>query len=282
MNYRAKVNILWFIWTAAIIFLLFVLIREIRTPALRIILYLVIALAGYVLIRFIAALIAKKGIGKITALLFSQCDPDKFLSAAVAYLPAERPGKPPAYIRAALIYEGLYAQGRYEEALAELQKLTRFSNTRFGVYQKAAWQINLAEVSIALGQLDAAERALAACLDVLENREIAWKPQQVLYKGYHYEMCKLDIARGRYDGTEALLAERFDQAKNAYERVGAKYHLALLYRLTGEDEKGREAYQYVAEHGNRLHFAELAREQLGLKPQPSVARLWKQETVQVP
>jgi len=270
MKIKKTNNLLLSIWAVAIFFLIVALILKLWTPELRLILCLAIGPGGFLVVWFSTAIIFQKMVRKITPLLFEQCDPDQFLNSVYAETPPVTPGKSPNYLWVMLTYEGLYAAGRYKEALAELYKRTQFKSTRSGVAQQAAWYINFAEVSIALGRTDDARGALDDCRFILENRELAWKAQQVLSKTYQHWTCMLNIALGITDSAEAVLTERFEQAKNEYERVSTKYHFALLYRLTGEEEKAREALQYVAEHGNRLHYAALAREQLGLEPQPSV------------
>lgn len=281
MKIRTMNNLILLIWTAAIVFLLLLVITKPWSPELRTITCLVV-FGGVLLTWFLAALIFQKAVRKISALLFDQCDTDRFLSTIQDNAPRVAPGKSPGYLWVMLAYEGLYASGRYGEALAELYRLTRFKNTRTGASHQAAWMINVAEVCIALGQTDDAQRALTDCRSILENREMPQKAQQILNEAYRYETCKLNIALGASEGAEEALTAHFNQAKNEYTRVGVKFHFALLYRLTGEDETAREALEYVVSHGNRLHFAALAREQLGMEPLPSVARLWKQGAANIP
>ena len=238
---------------------------------------LTLALLSFFLLVLASVHITQKHIAKISPLLLDACDPEKFLGAVVASLPPRRP-KRADYTWTMHLYEGQYAAGRYGDALAGLQYTIRFNKGRTGAYEKAAYHLNLAEVSIALGRLQDAERELDECLRLLESVKTPGKFDEILRRGYQNELNKLSIAQGLYDGAEFFISY-FDQAKNEYGRVGAKYHLALIYQHNGETEKAREAFEYVAEHGNRLHLAALARQQLGLPPQPGVARFWQKEDV---
>jgi tetratricopeptide (TPR) repeat protein len=274
MKYQTKINIAMSVWLIA-------LIVGIAAPkgwgsgwdTAFCIAYPVLCL----LLLFAASTgITSAHVRRVNPILMERCDPEKYLGEVYNSMPSGGK-KRPDYLWTMMAYEGQYAAGRYGEALAELQQLTRFSKGRTGAAQKAAWFINLAEVSTALGRPEDAEKALADCLHILDHAEIAWKLERILRKGYRQELCKLGIAQGRFEGAEEVFGDKLAQAKNQYERVGAQYYLGLAYQHSGEAEKAREAFEYAVEHGNRLHLAALARERLGLPPQPAIARLWQRE-----
>lgn len=225
---------------------------------------------GYIILFITHRHIVKK----VSPLLLNDCDPEKFLGAVYASMPPGRP-KRPQYIWTMLLYEGHYAAGRYEEALDELVLLSGAKRGLTNSYQKAVFQLTLAEVNTALGEKNVARQALEQCNQIMEHEKIHTRLKEALCKAYLYELSNQRIAQGIYDGAESVFEAAFAEAKHEYGRISAKYRLALIYQHADEAEKAKAGFEYVVEHGNRLHFAALAREQLGLPPQPGVARLWQ-------
>lgn len=275
MKYQTKIQFVTSIWLLTLIASIVALIFW--KSDWRFALF-VFALLGFFLLVLVSVRITQKHVARITPLLFEECDPEKFLGAVFASMTPGRP-KRAEFIWTMLLYEGQYAAGRYEDARSELANLKRFGKGWIGAYQRAAYNINLAEVSIALGRPEAAEKALDECHRTMESTKIPMKMQQVLTRGYQAERCKLSIFRGCFDGAEQTFTEILAQAENEYARVGAKHHLALIYAHSGDTENGREALEYVAAHGNQLHFAALARERLGLPCQSAGTRLWHKEGI---
>lgn len=242
----------------------------------RFALFAFIALFFFALGYIILFITHRHIVKKVSPLLLNDCDPEKFLGAVYASMPPGRP-KRPQYIWTMLLYEGHYAAGRYADALDELIFLSGSKRGLTNSFQKAGYQLNLAEVSTALGKLEEAGQALERCKLIFEHDKIYAKLKDSLQKTYRFELYKQQVAQSNDNGAEAVFKERFAEAQHEYNRVGAKYHLALFFQHTGKAEKAKEAFEYVVAHGNRLHIAALAREQLGLPPQPGVARLWQRD-----
>ena len=62
------------------------------------------------------------------------------------------------------------------------------------------------------------------------------------------------------------------ESANRLERAHAHYLIAKAYKELGDSEKEKEHLEYVAENGNLLHIARLAREKLGLPQPPEIVQ----------
>lgn len=234
---------------------------------------IVYTLISLLLTLYMIGVVAQKHFRQINRILLEECDPEKYMSAMRDTLGTARNNRKPSFLLVMMAYSGLYESGRYEDALARLQsiKIAKRKSAR----QRAVCYSELSEVYIALGRLNEAEDALNQCFAVIDHGLTNPRVRQQLKESYARSAAILSMARGCYDGAESIFETAFAEAKCEYSRVHARYWLGLIYRYLGEDDKAKEAFAYVAEHGNRLHFAEVAREHLGLDPQPSVASLWQ-------
>lgn len=231
-----------------------------------------------VIIAAVAALTAvmRSHFRTASTLLLDQCDADGFLREIYAAIHPSKADNPP-FLFAMMLYDTRYAQGHYGEALRGLRETRIRYPGRTGRAYRAIWLLNLAEVSRALGRFAEAQDALDESLALVQHGEFKPAGQKLLLHGIEHEKLLLSIRQGCLEGAEEALQAHLSEAKNEYGRVNAYHWLGEVYAQQGETEKAREAWEYVASHGGALYYAALAREALGLPPEPDIARLWRRE-----
>jgi tetratricopeptide (TPR) repeat protein len=201
---------------------------------------------------------------KVNELLFDQCDPEAYLEATRQLLSqAEKRGQT-VNIQALRINvnAGLQAAGRYQEALASMPDASQFKNNRIGRMLRVVFHHNNFEAFVALGNLEQAEMALAWLNDALPALKGSSKQTERSRLMARMDEALLAMARGRFDGAEAVFQEAIDKAQNNYQRVSSVLELGRIHAHFGRAEQAREAFGYVIAHGNKLFAVAEAQKEL--------------------
>lgn len=202
---------------------------------------------------------------KLNELLERDCNPEAFVAEIRAAMDREAERKRPGDRQKLSIYlaGGLYAWGRFQEALDAL--ITAEPSTR-GAYGKAdtvRWHHYLLLVCLKLGKPDTAAKAAADLKQALGSMGNGSKAR-LLRRKYDEDLCLLEMAEGNFEGAEDVFREAFLRAQSNYERVSAAYNRASVYEHLGRDAQAREFYAFVAKNGNGLFITKKAAERLGL------------------
>jgi tetratricopeptide (TPR) repeat protein len=207
---------------------------------------------------------------ELRAMLFDRCDPDSTIREIYASVRPSQYSRLP-FDLSMLLYEAHYAQGRYEDALRDLQSTRLRYPGSLGRLYRALWLLNLGEIKHALGRYDESEAALEECRALTQSGNLKPKAQQILLRGIDYERLLLSVRQGNFAGAEEVLHTRLAEATTEYVRVCIHYWLGVVYARQGQEDKAREAWEYAAAHGAAIRFAVLARDALGSEPAADAA-----------
>jgi tetratricopeptide (TPR) repeat protein len=213
---------------------------------------------------------------KWLALLNDQCDPSSFLWQTERKLDrAVRWGQKTNICTHRLnMAAGLSAAGRYDEALATLPDFNQLRNGRRGRMMQATYHHNAFCIFMGLGRLDEARQALDALRAALGDSAPLMQPPSGIpgvspakTTQYLRWLCKLDsvrygMARGDFDGAEAVFQYALNKARDNHQRVSAALQLGRVYAHFGRMDEARQAFEYVIEQGYRLHAVAQARAEL--------------------
>lgn len=72
-----------------------------------------------------------------------------------------------------------------------------------------------------------------------------------------------DIVIGQYEPAEVYFKTRFEgKGSNLYVKCSCMYELAIIYNRTNNTSEMTRCFEWLAEHGNDLYFARMARQKL--------------------
>jgi tetratricopeptide (TPR) repeat protein len=158
--------------------------------------------------------------------------------------------------------EGIIASGKYDEALDILQDLAAVNPEKDETLYKLLYQHDLCSVYLSLGDAGKASRHFGqfeGIFNTLNQRgKRAWETRRGCL------LCRLDIAKGVYDGAEIVFTDAYDSAETSFDCVNAMYFLGQVYQHNGDTVRAKEAFEYVIEHGSKLYIAEESKERLAL------------------
>jgi len=229
-------------------------------------LWLILIYAATILTLIIEYLVIFYRFRKDIKPLHMQCDPDAYLQRmgrrldkALRWSLSE---KEIALLRLN-IGAGLNAAGRYSESLAAMGfvNVFRFKKGRENRVFRFVYHHNHFADFIEMKMMTQAQDALL-WLNDCANAEKPGKTQNMMGRRYRQDYHLFEMECGRYDGAEEVFTDMFGNAKNTYERVMAMMTLAQIHEHFGRSDQARAAYEYVAEHGNHLYVAALARKKL--------------------
>lgn len=211
--------------------------------------------------NILASTILDIDMSRTMGILYKQCDPERFVDAMLKNYP-EKNRDDDAIGTIYSIARGLIAAGRFEEALAELDYIKSFPEGSFSVSEKRFYYEYLISIYIEQQDIPQAEGALEALKELASSDDASIFMKGTLKK--HYAACALllNMAKGNFEGAEEFFTRKFRKARNNYNRVCAQYRLGEIYSHSGDTTKAKEAFEYVAEYGNKLYIAAKAREAL--------------------
>lgn len=253
MSYQVKNTIIGILFIAVSLFLLvYVIVSEIDQST-HLLLFSIIQGCNLLILAVLA--IYTENIKRI---LYTRCDPDRYLSVMIKNYPKKH-GKYPGYDIALKIVQGLCAAGRFEEALDELNKTDDFPASIFNESRKKFYYEYLVLIHTSLNNIAEAETALEALKQIAYYKDLSIARQKRIKKQYEDSAMLLGVAKGEFTGAEEYFTDKFKAAKNNFTRVTAKYYLGIIYSHFGDEAKASEAFEYAAANGSKLYVASLAR-----------------------
>ena len=199
---------------------------------------------------------------KLNNILLIDCDPPRFINQVLPLGKKQNPSNNIYYEVCISLSSAYLAAGHYNDmkVLLDSVYLANFQVGHRAQVNKIQYWSDLFSYYLDSSNLD-------ECQSLLEQMEqTLWKirgkdKQHCLYL-FNTNKSLYNMELGNYDGAESLLNEIFDSAQNEFERVNTKNTLGGLYQHFGKTQKAREAFTYVAEHGNELAVVFKAREYL--------------------
>ena len=198
---------------------------------------------------------------KFKSILYARCDPGEYLRVCRYIIHNMRKKGRPQHFSHFLDYSaGLIAAGRFSDALDVLAKVGGFGTGRKGLSGTVAYFDQICEASLGAGKTDKAREAYKN----LEKSYAALNPGADMSGSARYfsKSVLIKMAQGNYKGAEKFFSGMYEKARNNLERAYAKFRLGEVYLHNGDARRAREAFGYVAENGNKLYIADLARERL--------------------
>ena len=225
----------------------------------------------FIAIKFIRALRQPANFRNI---LYDECDPIRFIEKAnedVNRLVAEYAVKRNSIMAKSNALRlaknnlgtGHYANGDFDKAIKVLEdiKLNERNVNDFvfnTIVHSNMCSINLQQGNIgkALKHYEAIKAYLASFTKETQNKK--W-----LEFAIEDLDAAFDLANGRYEKALKFYKSHSQlSSETKYGRVHANFNLAMAYEGVGDIEKQKEHYTYVAEHGNLLYIAKIAKEKL--------------------
>lgn len=219
-------------------------------------------LAAFLLFYFSVSLFMAKQFKKINSILFTDCDPQLYMSVCIDIIDVMTKVKRTVnfdHYRLNLS-AGLIAAGRYDEAYESLINFSSFMNSRIGKLSSIVYYNNLCSVCLKLGKTDEAKYyldCLAGCAAALNPRD-----HQKYIKYVDLAQYGVNMAKGIFNNAESFYNRIFSKAASNYERAGAEFALGKVHLHFGDTSRAKEAFEYVIGHGNKLHIVEEAKEYL--------------------
>lgn len=203
---------------------------------------------------------------KLYERLERDCDPEAFMMEAGTLLKQEADRKHSRGRFTFILYiaEGMYAAGKYQEAVDTLISAEPSTQEKDGKANAARWYHLLCLACLELGKLDTAKKALAGMKQALG----ALKPGKAasLYeRRYNEDTHILGLAEGNAEGAEQTFREMFLTAQSNYERVFAAFMRGKVCRQLGRDDEAAEYFGYVVHSGGKLYITKQAVEYLRQK-----------------
>lgn len=156
--------------------------------------------------------------------------------------------------------EGIIASGEFDEALDILKDLTAVEPEKDEKLYRLLCQHDLCSVYISLGSIQRASQHFGQ-FESIFNTLIARNKRK--WEARHgCLLCRLDMAKGVYEGAETIFTNAFESADTIFDSVNAKFYLGQIYLHIGNNARAKEALEYVIEHGNKLFIAEEAKARL--------------------
>ncbi len=221
---------------------------------------LAVFLIWMILTTRLAASLARRNLRKIIDILENECDPEKY--TAILQRMAAIPNKDifKNYITLKTC-TGLVHMGRYDEAEKMLASLENAPAQSMGAANRYEYIRNRSAILLRQGEYGKVEEEISQLADLHDVSRDARYKRNASYQIELYNAVML-ANQGKYRDAEEALKELYDTAANELQRVTAQYRLGEAYLKAGKKEKAREAFQYAAEHGNKLHMAEEAKVKL--------------------
>ncbi len=160
---------------------------------------------------------------------------------------------------------GLLLAGRAQDALAAIQKSPalpkdaplRQSDTMLAL----TYHNSLLSAYLDMKDLRSAAQQLALYEKALVHLKHG-KARDRMTRSGKIMACALRMAHGDFGGAEDVFLEALKHAEHTYARVSARFALGKIYAHAGQTDKARDAFEYVADNGNKLNIADVARVQI--------------------
>jgi len=231
----------------------------------------------YLAVKFIRAIKQPENFRNI---LYDECDPVRFVEKAkgeVNSLLAEFATKKNSIMKKSNVLRlaknnlatGHYANGDFDKALEVLDTITLKEKNSNDFIFNTIVHSNYCVMNLQKNNIGAALKHYEAIKEyITDSKDNANK------KWLEFAIEDLDAAfnltHGRYEkALEFYKNHSLLTGDTKYGRVYANFNLAKTYEGVNNAEKMAEHYKYVAENGNLLYIAKIAREKLGIEEIPT-------------
>lgn len=154
---------------------------------------------------------------------------------------------------------GYIESGEVEKGKKILKEVKISGNRKNSIIEKAFYYNNIICCYLFEKDIESAEVEQEKFKEVLESDKMSNIQKEMFLSHYDNIENKLKLLKAEYNGLEQIYLNSFEQAKTNLQKVSIKYNLALLYLKTNQEEKAKEVYKYVAEHGGNMYYAEEAK-----------------------
>ena len=224
---------------------------------------LILCFISFIFWVFISAIIGNRYAIKINndifKILTQECNPPKYINIMETAMKGKRIG---AYKTGVLLnLSTAYLNLEHKDAAKLILDTigSRFPNTRLGAVNSVCYYHNMFYFYLYKNDLQKAEDALHAMKLCSENIK-AKKFRKSNDMAYTYNLCRLNMAKGQYEGSEQIIQDIFDRAKGMYAIVTYKLLLGQIYQHEGRTDEAKAAFEYVIEHGNKLYKVQEAKQ----------------------
>jgi len=215
-------------------------------------------------------------INSIMHILLEECDPDRSVKEIIHLMNTHpKKNKHINNIRKNNLATGYFSSGEFDKAIEILKSII----TLDGVKQNEITSVNIvANYSLCMGYLSKNDtKGAMPYIETLKSyRGLVAKGDYIMGKknraGMIADLDKLvynleavvAIEEGDAESVLDHFRSMLSKAANRYQRVYSHSHLADIYEKLGDASKQREHLEYLAENGNMLYIARVAREKLEL------------------
>ena len=232
---------------------------------LRLLCIFIVSLIGQLLGSMMATRICNGEFDRMLTILHLNCESNTFVEE-FAPIAASTPSNLSIGLGKALLYmQGLFAAGKYEEAIKEGEKAMEYNMGKGKVHEYLT-RTSVCQYLI-MAHCELGDTSKAAALfkeleetaghthsDPVKNR----KARSII--DYTRDYIKYTVNPAFGDTT--VTAEEYLVCESNYEKVMLRYQLGRLHLRAGELEKARECFNYVANHRGDFVCQQDARIQL--------------------
>lgn len=210
---------------------------------------------------YLIEVMALRKMQRITNILNNECDPERFLAEIDKLQKIKNKEVYTTYMTLNKVC-ALENMDRAQEAKGILSSITSFATSRLGRLNQAMHLYLTAWVQIDLEDITGAENAIMQLKTFTGSKKLPQKAGETVRMEYEKLAAALEILKGSFEGAEGNCKSLFERATTELSRLDAKYYLGKTYLYYGKTNKAREAFQYVIDHGNKLHMVTKAKKEL--------------------
>ncbi len=200
---------------------------------------------------------------KLMKLLYDDCSPEAFLKETRTLLDKRiKKGSMKRNKLLICLCTGHYAAGRFQEALDELLKAVGKTPIKTSRAIAASFFHLLFLIYTELDKLDLAREALGRMIAAAHR--LKGKTGRSFKLSFVEGIYLLRVSTGVYENADTVFLNSFKTARSNFERAMSAFMLGRIYEHFGQAKETKEMFEYVVEHGEKLHIAKLAAERLGL------------------
>ena len=216
---------------------------------------------------------------KIQAIFDEDCDPIRYIKEMTALL--DRPIKNKDHHMAFVtnLALGYIHNGQANQGIRLVEDLLKHHDKyQYDVLTSASVNLVLCLGYLSIGNLNAAEKHYQKMgLDCDRAKSDKLEDAAINIEAFLRTLdARFSFEEGRYEEAlryfESLFNELLDEPSYRLSTALGRFRLALIYEKLGNSAKEKEHLEYVAEYGNLLHVARLAREKLETAQPPEIVQ----------
>ena len=144
--------------------------------------------------------------------------------------------------------------GNNPAAFEALSAIKYFPKRRCKSIYELNYYNNFFVYHLQVNNIPAAIQSLTQMEQILQHGKLREPIRAQCAVIYVEKQCMLRMAKGNYDGCEAVFEQAFQRNENTLANVGAKYTLGKIYLHENRLREAKQAFEYVVTHGGSSRY----------------------------